>query len=483
MAGNIFDQFDQQAQPAAAPAGNVFDQFDQVASLNPTQDAGRFASPGLPQEMPAGAPPPQQPGRRQAEMRSYEPTWREQIAQYMMGDQRASPEKQRLVGGLMGTTGLPGSEQMGVVDVTPARIPMFAQEAKRSYDEGNYGKAALNAVGATPAPILGKAVEGVVGGASKAINAFRGEPVRQIAGAVDDVAREAPKAARARMSPAELKEASRAAYKEADEAGVIFTPAGVSRVSREVKEAATEFGFDPILHPQFARALERLDDVASGNVTFKGMDVLRKVAKASASSIKAEERSLGMMMIDKIDDLMENSKTFEALTGNTAQAADAMKRARDFWGRARRTELIEESIVKAERRAGSTGSGGNIDNATRQNLRAILDNPKKARMFTKAEQKQIEQVVIGTKGLNTLRRLGKLSPEGNGLMLALHITSGMAAAASNPLMAAGAASAALGGAAAKRLADRGTNKAVNRLLDDVSSGAKRGPKRNALGPR
>jgi hypothetical protein len=475
MAGNIFDQFDQQAQPAAAPAGNVFDQFDQVASLNTTQDAGRFAAPGLPQEMPAGAPPPQQPGRRQAEMRSYEPTWREQIAQYMMGDQRASPEKQRLVGGLMGTTGLPGSEQMGVVDVTPARIPMFAQEAKRSYDEGNYGKAALNAVGATPAPILGKAVEGVVGGASKAINAFRGEPVRQIAGAVDDVAREAPKAARARMSPAELKAASRAAYKEADEAGVIFTPTGVARVSKEVKDAATEFGFDPILHPQFARALERLDEVAAGNVTFKGMDVLRKVAKASASSLKDEERALGMMMIDKIDDLMENSKTFEALTGATDQAADAVRKARDLWGRAKRTELIETAVRNAELRASSTGSGGNVNNAIRQNLRALLTNPKDARKFSEKERAQIEKVVRGTAPLNTLRLIGKLSPEGG----ALGLVGGMAMSAGaftvNPLLA----TIPIGGAIAKRAADSGTNRAVNRLLNDVSSGAKR----NALGPR
>lgn len=464
---------------ASGETGSGWDMFpaEQHASLDPSGGrVGQFAAPDLPQQIPA-APPTQQPGRRQAELRSYDPTWRERAAQYMRdtlsGGGRASPEVDRLVGGLTGSTGLPGSEQMGVVDVTPARIPLFAQEAKRSYDEGNYGKAALNAVGATPAPILGKAIEGVAAGAGKAINAFRGEPMRQIAGAVDDVAREAPKAARARMTPAELKEASRAAYKEADEAGVIFTPAGVSRVSREVKEAATEFGYDPILHPQFQRALERLDELAAGNVTFKGMDVLRKVSKASASSTKPEERALGMMMIEKIDDLMSNSRQFETLTGSTHDASEAIKRARDLWGRARRTELIEESIVRAERRAGSTGSGGNIDNATRQNLRAILDNPKKARMFTEAERKQIDKVVRGTAGLNTLRRLGKLSPEGNGLMLMGHILAGVATAPVNPMGTAMVAASGIGGGIAKRLADRGTNKAVNRLLDDVSSGAKR----------
>lgn len=477
MAGNVFDQFD----APAAPQGNVFDQFDQMASLDPAQGrVGQFAAPDLPQQMPAGAPPPQQPGRRQAEMRSYEPTNRELIAQWLMGDKRASPERERLVGGLMGSTGLPGSEQVGLVDFTPARIPLFAQEAKRSYDDGNYGKAALNAVGATPAPILGKAVEGVVGGASKAINAFRGEPVRQIAGAVDDVAREAPKASRARMTPKELKAAGRAAYKEADEAGVIFTPAGIQRVQRDVIEELKDFGYHPGLHPQAKIALDELDRIASGNVTLKGVDILRQLVKEAGSSTKPAERAISQKIVEKIDDLVANSQQFETLTGHTEKASEAIRRARDLWGRARRVELIEESIVRAERRAGSTGSGGNIDNATRQNLRGILDNPRKARMFTEAERKQIEQVVIGTKGLNTLRRIGKLSPEGNGLMLALHLTAGIASAASNPLAAAGVAGSTIGGAVAKRLADRGTDKAVNRLLDTVSSGAKR---RNALGPQ
>lgn len=471
MAGNIFDQLD----ALAASRTNIFDQLDaqsQTASLAPAdrfgfagQGAAEMRLPEQPQQpLPQGGPP-----KRQAEMRSYDPTWREQIAQYMMGDERASPERRRLVGGLMGTTGLPGSEQMGIVDVTPARIPMFAQEAKRAYDEGSYGKAALNALGATPAPILSKAVEGAVGVAGKTINGFRGEPVRQIAQGVDDVAREAPKSARSRMSPAELKAASHAAYKEADEAGVIFTPAGVQRVSREAKEALADFGFDPILHPQAARALERLDEVAAGNVTFKGMDVLRKVTKAAANSPKDEERAVGMMIIEKIDDLMANSRQFETLTGNTPQAADAMKRARDLWGRARRTEMIEEAVVRAERRAGSTGSGGNIDNATRQNLRAILDNQKKARMFSEAERKQIDKVVRGTAGLNTLRGIGKLSPEGNGLMMSIGGAMSAGAFLAHPLMAVPPAA----GFVAKRLADRGTNRAVNRLLDDVSSGAKR----------
>lgn len=470
MAGNIFDQFDAQtAPPQAAAAGNIFDQFD-TASLMPETGAGRFAAPQM-QGVPLPDVPPQLP-KKQAELRAYEPTWRETIAQYMIGDGRASPERERLVRGLMGTTGLPGSEQIGAVDFTPARIPLFGQEAKRAYDEGNYGTAALNAVGATPLPLVDKAVGGAVKGIRR-LGTTVDDGGRGLVEGASEGAEHATKAAPRRMSPEELKAASRAAYKEADEAGVIFSPIGLARVSREAKEALADFGYHPTLHPQAKVALDELDRIASGNVTFKGMDTLRKVTKAAANSTKDEERAVGMMIIEKIDDLMSNSRELETIAGSAGKASDAIRRARDLWGRARRTELIEEAIVRAERRAGSTGSGGNIDNATRQNLRRILDDPRKARMFTKAERDQIDKVVRGTKGLNTLRQLGKLSPEGGGLMMAGQILTGLATLPVNPIATAGVAATSIGGGVAKRLADRGTNKAVEKLITDVSSGAKR----------
>lgn len=68
-----------------------------------------------------------------AELRPYEPTWRDRIAQMMMGDGRASPERRRFVEGLLGSSGL-GNTGMGVVDVTPVGGLLQAQEAVREGD-------------------------------------------------------------------------------------------------------------------------------------------------------------------------------------------------------------------------------------------------------------------------------------------------------------------------------------------------------------
>ena len=76
---------------------------------------------------------PQQSGSGPS-LTAFNPTWRDRMAQMLMGDAKPSPEKARLVEGLMGSRGL-GSTGMGVADLTPAGIPMQAQEAYRAGDD------------------------------------------------------------------------------------------------------------------------------------------------------------------------------------------------------------------------------------------------------------------------------------------------------------------------------------------------------------
>lgn len=109
-------------------------------------------------EMVSGPPPAAKP---HAELRAYEPTWRETIGGYISDMFGNTAEGDRVASGLVGSTGL-GHTRMSVSDVTPARIPLYAQEAKRSYERGDMGQASLDALGATPVPILNKGVEAAV---------------------------------------------------------------------------------------------------------------------------------------------------------------------------------------------------------------------------------------------------------------------------------------------------------------------------------
>jgi hypothetical protein len=82
--------------------------------------------------------------------------------------------------------------------------------------------------------------------------------------------------------------------------------------------------------------------------------------------------------------------------------------------------------------------------------------------------------VRGGAGQNTLRLIGKLSPQGNGLMAAL----GLGATVANPVMAAAPAA----GLMAKSIADRITPANVARLSGVVRSGG-RTPTPQLTGPQ
>jgi hypothetical protein len=85
-----------------------------------------------------------------AELRPYEQTWRDRLASMLLGDGRASLGAQQFVEGLLGSRGL-GTTGMGLVDLTPAGIPMAAQEAQRDVNAGNYVGGILGATAVLPA--------------------------------------------------------------------------------------------------------------------------------------------------------------------------------------------------------------------------------------------------------------------------------------------------------------------------------------------
>jgi hypothetical protein len=104
-----------------------------------------------------------------AELRPYNPTWRDRLAQALMGDARPSSARRSFVEGLTGSTGL-GTTGMGLVDVTPAGIPLAAQEAKKDFASGNYLAATLGAVAVAPA------AKPAAKAAQTGIRAFHGSP-------------------------------------------------------------------------------------------------------------------------------------------------------------------------------------------------------------------------------------------------------------------------------------------------------------------
>lgn len=351
----------------------------------------------------------------------------------------ASGGPERFAGQIAGAFAVPGG---AAKTVGRAALGGAATGAAYGFGSGEGGAAARG-----ENALLGGAIGGLAGGA-----------VRGIANRLET------KAARAAIPTNEtLRAAGQAAYKAADNAGVIIKPESTQRLTQAITSDLAEFGYDPALQPGISAVLNRIQGLGEDNITLKGMDIIRRVARNAGSDItNKSQQELSNKIIGHIDDFIGGLKPDDVLAGNTKEATNAMLKARNIWTRLKKAEMVDTAMIKAERRAASTGSGGNADNALRQNVRALLDNPKTARGMTKAEKAAAERVVRGTAGQNALRLAGKLSPQGNGLMAAL----GVGGAMTNPLL--GVPS--LVGVGAKAIADRATVKNVDKLSEIIRSG-------------
>ena len=99
----------------------------------------------------------------------------------------------------------------------------------------------------------------------------------------------------------------------------------------------------------------------------------------------------------------------------------------------------------------------------RQNVRAILDNPKLSRGMSAAEKKAAERVVRGTLPQNALRLAGKLAPTG--------VVSGtLSSAAGYGLAGPIGIGLPMLGAGAKAIADHMTVRNVDKLSQLIRSG-------------
>lgn len=294
-------------------------------------------------------------------------------------------------------------------------------------------------------------------GKSAAIGGTVGAGVRVVANKLGNAA-----AAKTIPSNDQIRKQAEAAYNKAEAAGVVFKPEGVRQLASTIVNDLAEFGFDPALQPGAAAVIRRFQELDGKNVTLKGLDIVRRVA-GNAAKVRdnPSQQEISRRIIDRIDDYIENASEADILMGNAKQGASAMKEAREAWGRFRRSQMVDTAAYKADLRAASTGSGGNADNATRQNIRRLVENP---RGMSKPEVAAADRAVRGTKTQNALRQVGKLSPMGNGLMTAMGVGGAMV----NPVLGVPA----LVGIGAKALADRMTTKNVERLSQIIRSGGK-----------
>ena len=208
----------------------------------------------------------------------------------------------------------------------------------------------------------------------------------------------------------ELFSSGKKEYRKGDEAGVRIKPESSRPFGENLATRLADEGIDPVLHPKSTQALKRIVEDTEGGMSFKQVETLRRIAKDAASTLERSDRRFGAIIIDEIDNYIAQLDGSQA-TGNVNLAQRSITAARDFWGRARKGELLEGLVDRAGIRSGQF-SGSGFENALRTEFRQLALNEKRMRGFTKAERALIERVAAGGPVSNALRFVGKFAPRG-----------------------------------------------------------------------
>lgn len=261
----------------------------------------------------------------------------------------------------------------------------------------------------------------------------------------------------------ELTSAKNAAYAAVDQSGVRYRPQAFQELAAAISTDLSKVKINPMRHPKAASMLAEITAQAKNGdtPTLTELDQLRQVVNRDVVSAADDaERFMGQRMVNQIDQFIAATGPKHVVGGNGPEAAANLARARNLNMRVRKIETVNEAVEKAKLRAGSTSSGGNVDNAIRQNLRGVYE---KSRNLTPAEDAAFQKAIVGGRGQNALRQVGKLSPQGNGLMAAGNLG---AAAMAGPLGAIPGAA----GMISKIVADGITKGRVDDIIRVIAQG-------------
>lgn len=516
---NVFDQFDepqtapQTAAPGPASGPNPFDQFDAPGEVMPAPPRGMLLDRQIPSASDLAA---KGFGRR--------PTIAEETAPMVpstvggtawaglrgAADTLTFGQNERLQAALQAASdaaqgkgfdyGARLERQRGMTQAARGEHPIAFGAGEVAGGLAPYGEIAKGAEAAGTAasnlPIIGKALSspwtqaGATGaaygaaqsaghgqdiGTGAALGAAAGiggkavgDIIAGVAGRAAGLLNERPQT----QTVSDLRAAKTAAYRKVDEMGVSYTPDAFSNLVGDIAGAAKEYHLNPLTNPKAAGAINELQDFSKTMEsrgyapTLTEVDQIRQFVNRELGGANDKgERFFGNMMVRKIDKFINGAGETALAPGMTAtadEAASAISKARALNTIVEKASEFDKARASAELRAASSGTGGNADNALRQNARRLLE---KGRSWSPDEKNLLNAVVRGTPIQNLARLAGRLSPTSG----ALPLMGGFAASTFHPAGVAVPAA----GYAAKAIADRMTQTNADRLMAAILAGGTR----------
>lgn len=333
----------------------------------------------------------------------------------------------------------PGSAdiQKGIEGVTGDFYKPKTTAGEYAQTLGEFAPAALAGPGGVARRVATQVVAPALASetAGQATKGTEAEPYARVAGAVAggglSALHRAPEIA---IPEAEqLRDAARAGYNHPAVAAVTIRPDSVERLADRITADLNRRG--QLNVPEGAGAthniLDRLRDTGTTPGLPQGVASIPEIrsARMALSDMSTELNNAGRPTSNAaaaaaagrlIDAYLNNLMQPDLLTGNARQAREILRDANQNWAAASKSSLVDLQQMKADRQAGRTGSGSNIENSMRQKIDSIFGPGKEtAAGLTAAERAMADQIVEGSGIRNVLRKVGKLGFN-DGLTLMAH---------------------------------------------------------------
>jgi hypothetical protein len=214
----------------------------------------------------------------------------------------------------------------------------------------------------------------------------------------------------------QLQQQATNAYQRAKNAGVVYSPQSfddlVINMRSNLQDAqGNTVRIVPELHTKSDAALRALERYKGGPQSLSDLDEMRQILKDAASSVDPADRRVAMMLRDKLDEFVDSPPQGAVVAGKGQEGSEALRQARDFYSRLRKSDVIEDLIKDAELSAPNF-SGSGMENALRTQFRNLAKNDRKMRLFTQEERAAIEAVAKGSGMANAMRFIGRFAPTG-----------------------------------------------------------------------
>lgn len=225
-------------------------------------------------------------------------------------------------------------------------------------------------------------------------------------------------------SIAQLYDAANGDYAVAHAMDVNVQPSSIGNFASNLQAQLEGDGLRDYLAPKTFSALQEMQNAAAQAAQAQGpgvvpmtnladIDGMRRVlGNAAADFGNPTEQHAAGRAIAGLDSYVRSIPQSDVMSGDVGAAQRVLESARGNYAAAKRAELIESQEDKANRQAGVTGSGANINNALRQKMNQVLNNKGMQRGFTQDELDQIRSIAMGTPMGNLARKIGKLAPTG-----------------------------------------------------------------------